>query len=124
MLRWIGFGVLGLLALAVVAIAAAYLLIGHYDLGPFAARRASAALSRPVAIGGLHVTPGRWVMVDLDRVRLDNIDGGSRPAMLELAHLTAEVDALSLLHGPAVLRRLAVDGLSVLLERTASGAAN
>jgi len=124
MLRWIGFGVLGLLALALVAIGAAYLLIGRYDLASFAAGRASAALGRPVAVGGLHVTPGRWVMVDLDRVRLDNIDGGSRPAMLELAHLTAEVDALSLLHGPAVLRRLAVDGLSVLLERTAGGTAN
>lgn len=104
--------------------AAAFLLVGRYDFGPLAARRAAAALGRPVSIGRLHIAPGRWITVDLGGARLDNVAGGSRPAMVEVERLTAEVEAASLLRGPVVVRRLAVGGLSVLLERTAEGGAN
>lgn len=58
---------------------AAYLLVGRFDLGRFAAGRASAALGRPVTIAGLHVTPGRWITVDLSDVQVANVTGGSRP---------------------------------------------
>ncbi len=100
------------------------MLIGRIDLAPFAARRASAALGRSVAIGSLHVTPGRWLTVELDGLRIDNLPGGSAPAMAELRHLSAEVEALSLLHGPTNIRGLAVDGLTVLLEHVADGRKN
>lgn len=115
--RRIGLVALGLALTLVVAIAAAWLLIGRYDFAGFAAARASAALGRTVTIGGLHVTPGRWIAVELGGVRLDNIAGGSRPAMFELGHLSAEVEALSLLRGPVAVRRLALDRPSLLLER-------
>lgn len=104
--------------------AAAFLFVGRYDFGPFAAGRAGDALGRPVAVGGLRVSPGRWVTVDLTGARLDNAAGGSRPAMVEVGRLVAEVEAVSLLRGPVVVRRLEIDGLSVLLERTADGTPN
>ena len=44
--------------------------------------------------------------------------------MAALQRLTAEVETLSLLHGPARIRQLEIDGLSVLLERTADGTPN
>ncbi len=124
MVRWIASIALGLAALLIVLLVAAWLLVGRFDLGPFAARRASAALGRPVAIGSLHVTPGRWITVELRGARLDNLPGGSRPVMAEFTSATAEVEALSLLRGPTVIRRLAVDGLQVLLERTADRTAS
>ncbi len=124
MRRWAAYAALGLVAVLVAAGMAAYLLAGRLDLAPLVARRASAALGRPVAIASLHVTPGWWIKVDVGGFRLDNVAGGSRPAMVELGHLTAEVEAVSLLHGPAVVRGLTVEGLSVLLERTAERTAN
>lgn len=120
MARWIAWIALGF----AVLIAAAWLLVGRFDFGPLAARRASAALGRPVAIEALRVTPGRWIGVELRGARLDNIAGGSRPAMAELGAATAEVEAVSLLRGPVVIRGLAVDGLRVLLERAADGTGN
>lgn len=117
----VALGALGvLLALGV----AGFFLLGQVDLGPFAARRASASLGRPVAIGALHVTPGRWIAVELRDARIDNLPGGTRPAMAAVDRLTAEIDVLSLLHGPAIVRTLRIDGLSVLLERAADGVRN
>jgi len=118
----IAFGLVALLAAAGVA---AFFVVGRVDLGPWAARRASAALGgRAVAVGALHVVPGRWIAVDLQDVRIDNLPGGTRPTVATLDRLTAEVDALSLLHGPAVVRTLRIDGLSVLLERLADRTKN
>ncbi len=107
---------LGLIALLGVAGVAAFFVVGRVDWGPWAARRASAALGRTVAVGALHVAPGRWITVDLRDVRIDNAPGGTRPTIATLDRLTAEIDALSLLHGPAVVRTLRIDSLSVLLE--------
>ncbi len=107
-----------------LAAASGLALLGRVDLGPLVATRAAAALGRGVAIGGLHVTPGRWLAVELTGLRIDNIEGGTRPAMVELGRLRLEVELRSLLTGPPVLRGVAVEGLSVLLERTADRRAN
>ncbi len=116
---------LGLVALLAAVGVAAFFVVGRVDLGPWAARRASAALGgRAVAVGALHVVPGRWIAVDLQGLRIDNLPGGTRPAIATLDRLTAEVDALSLLHGPAVVRTLRIEGLSVLLERLADRTKN
>ena len=115
---------LGFVALLVVAGVAAFLVVGRLDWGPWAARRASAALGRGVAVGALHVAPGRWTAVDLRDVRIDNLPGGTGPALATLERLTAEVDLLSLLRGPAAVRTLRIDGLSVLLERLADRTRN
>jgi uncharacterized protein involved in outer membrane biogenesis len=117
--RWFIYGFLGLVGLLVVAVATLYLLTGHFNLASLASGRASAALGRQVTIDALHINPGRWITIEVDAARLANVPGGSRPMMVELRHLTAEVDALSLLHRPLIVRRLVVDGLSILAERTA-----
>jgi AsmA family protein len=122
--RWLIYSFLALLGLLLVAIAAVYLLIGHFNLASLASSRASAALGRQVTIDALHITPGRWITIEVDAARLANVPGGSRPVMVELRHLTTEVDALSLLHRPLIVRRLVVDGLSILAERTADHTPN
>ncbi len=124
MARRIALAALAIVAALAAAGVAAFLLIGRYDLGPLVAGRASAAFGRNVTIEGLHVTPGKWIKVDLTGLKVANIDSGSRPTMLELRHLTVEVEAITLLHGPAVVRRSTIDGLSLLLERTADRTAN
>jgi AsmA family protein len=122
--RWFIYVFLGLMGLLFVAIAAVYLLVGHFNLASLASGRASAALGRQVTIDALHITPGRWITIEVDAARLANVPGGSRPMMVELRHLTAKVDALSLLHRPLIVRRLVVDGLSILAERTAGHTPN
>lgn len=109
-----------ILVVAILTIGVAgYLLLSRVNLAPFVAGRAGSALGRGVTINGLHVTPGRWTRVDLDGVQIANASGGSRPAMVKLGHLTAEIDTVSLLRRPVVVRQLDIDALSILLERTA-----
>jgi len=101
-----------------------YFLLDRLDLASMAANRASKAFGRLVSIGSLHVTPGRWVRFDLRHGRLENLPGFTRPTMAEVAGVTGEVDAISLLHGPLVVRGLVVDDLQLFLEHTAEGARN
>jgi uncharacterized protein involved in outer membrane biogenesis len=122
--RWIAYGVLGLLATILLLGVAGFLLLDRFDLGPLAAARASAALGRSVSIAGLHVTPGRWLTIRMKGVKVANIPGGTRPEMMALASLSAEIEAWPLLHGPANIRRLEIDGLSVVLEHGANDVAN
>ena len=124
MLRWIGRGLLALLLLVVAGLVATWLLLDRYDLALPAATRASARLGRPVSIGSLHITPGRWLRLELRQAKVDNIAGGTRPAMVEVASVVAEVEATSLVWGPPVVRSLVVDGLQVFLEHVADGTAN
>ncbi len=125
-MRWgrAALGLLGSVALVAAAGAAAWVWVGQADFAALAAGRASAALERPVQVGTLRVAPGRWLRVEASGVRLDNVDGGTRPAMATLERLAVEVEALSLLRGPAVVRRLELDGLQVLLERGAGSVRN
>ena len=124
MLRWLGLGLLGLMVLLVAGGTVAYMLLDHYNFGPLASSRASAALGRKVSIESFHVTPGRWILVEMRSARLDNLPAGTRPLMAEVTSAVAEIDAKSLLHGPLLVRRLVVDGLKVLLERTADTTPN
>jgi uncharacterized protein involved in outer membrane biogenesis len=124
LIRWVAYIAGGLLVVVLIAAGAAFVLLDRFDLGPFAASRASAALGRSVTIAALHVTPGRWLTVKLEGVQIANLPGGTRPELATLRDLTAEIDALSLLHGPAVIRHLDVDGLSVLLERVGGATRN
>ncbi len=103
----------GLLGLAVAAL---WVALPRYDWGPFAARRASAALGRTVTIGALHVSPGRWLGLEANTLDVANVPGGTAPAMATVRRLVAELDLLSLLHGPLVLRGVMVEGAELLLE--------
>ena len=101
---------------------AGWLLLGKADLGPLAARAGGAWLGRPVALGSLHLTPGRWIALRLTDGRLEGLPGGA--PLFQVGRLQAEVDALSLLRGPVMVRRLEADGLRLTLERDAAGRGN
>ena len=123
-MRWIAYAAGVLLAIVIVAGAGLFLLLDRFDLGGFAAAQASAALGRGVSIAALHVRPGAWVAVELKDLRVANLPGGSRPDMVRLGRLTAEVSLASLLRGPPVIRHARIDGLSVVLERVGGQARN
>ena len=114
----------GACVLALGLVAAGYAMLRYGDIGPFVAARASAKLGRAVTLGAVHAVPGRWTTVEIEGVTIPSIPGGSGPPMVTLRRATAEVDVLTLLHGPVLLRNATVDGLSVLLERTADRTPN
>jgi AsmA family protein len=123
-LRWIlGIG-LGLVILLIAVVGAIFTLADRYDLGPLAARRLTTSLERQVTIGSLYVTPGRWLHVELRDFRLANLPGGTQPVMATVTTASAEIEAMSLLYGPLVMRGLSVNGLQVLLERTSDDRKN
>ena len=121
---WLLRGLAVLLVVAVGASVAAYVFVGRYDFGHWAAGWASSHLGRTLAIDSLRVTPGAWLEVEMRGARLDNLPGGTRPVMAEVAQVSAEVQAVSLLRGPAVVRKLTINGASVLLERMADRTGN
>ncbi|MDB5370281.1 MAG: hypothetical protein JWP20_1839 [Roseomonas sp.] len=110
MLRWFAW-IATLLAALLVA---AWLLVGRFDLGPLAAWGAAQALGRDAGFGALHLTPGRWITLALRDARLEGPPGGPGP-MMEIGSASMEVDALSLLSGAPLIRRLALDGLRLQL---------
>ena len=115
MRRWVK---LSLTAAAVLA--AGTLAIGGYvwaNLATIVADRASKATGRTVTIGALHLSPGRWIGVDLRDARIANLPGGTRPEMATLGHLAGEVSLWPLLHGTVLARAVQVEDADILLEK-------
>ena len=123
-MRWLGWAVGIVLVVLVAGAAGLFVFGGRLELAGLAAGRASARLGRAVGVGSLHVTPGRWVTVELRDARVANLPGGTRADMAVVGRVSAEVQLTSLLRGPPVVRKLVVDGVDVLLERTAAGVRN
>ena len=115
---------LGLVVLLIAVVGAIFALGDRYDLGPLAAGRLTTSLARKVTIGSLYVTPGRWLHVELRDFQLDNLPGGTQPVMMTVTTAGAEIEAMSLLHGPLVVRGLIVNGLQILLEHTSDDRKN
>jgi uncharacterized protein involved in outer membrane biogenesis len=118
---WIG---LGFIVLLIAVGGAFFAFADRYDLAPLVAGRLTASLERKVIVGSLHVTPGRWLHVELRDFQLDNLPGGTQSIMTTVSSASAEIEAMSLLRGPVVVRGLTVNGLNVLLERTSDGRKN
>ncbi len=89
----------------------------HMDLARLAEAQASARTGRAVSIGSLKLGLGRTVTLELSDATLPNLPGGSEATMATLKHAVVETDLQSILHGPILLRRVAIQGLSLLLER-------
>lgn len=119
--RWI---IGGVLALPVLAVVVALVALPRIDLAAMVAARATASLGRSLTIESLRVTPGRSIGIAVRGVRLANIEGGSAPAMMELAGAEAEFDLVALLGGSILVRRLHAEGFTLLLERSADRRAN
>lgn len=112
--------VASLAALLPAALGAAWFLLPRIELAPYVVTRAAAAAGRGLSIESLRVTPGRNLGVALRGVRLANIEGGTQPDMMTLAALDLELELWPLLlRREVVATRVSIDGLSLLLERTA-----
>jgi uncharacterized protein involved in outer membrane biogenesis len=122
--RTIALAAAGLLLLLVSATAGALAWFTHADLAPYAARYASAKLGRPVSIGALTVGWNGGAAITLQDLRMDNIAGGSASDMVSLRRLNAVIGWRSIVSGPLTIQSATIDGLTILLEHVASGAAN
>jgi uncharacterized protein YhdP len=84
-------------------------------------RRLSAALSTPVVVDELSVSPGSLFRVDARGVRAwPGADG----AGLEIQSVSGSIDALSLLIGKVGLRRVRIDGASLRISAVGDAGPN
>lgn len=124
-LKWIGYGVLGLVGLVVVAVAAVVLLFDWNDARGFVARRASAALGREVAIeGDLKVRIGNPLHIHVEGLRVANAPWSDEKDMVALRALDATLRPWPLLKGDWEFPELRFDGPRIVLEKNDKGEAN
>ncbi len=111
-------GAVALLAIAGIAV------LHNTDWRAYIEREATAALERPLTIGTLQIGWGRRLTLDATDIRLRNVDWGSRPDMISIVALSAEIDLFSLLGGVLRFERLAMEKPVILLERRPDGTPN
>jgi AsmA family protein len=116
--------VLGLLSATVALGAIAVALLVTIDLRPFIEWYATKSLDRRLAIGTLRIGWGNPLTVELHDLRLANAPWGSRPDMVQIESLSAEIEAWSLLGGVLRFRKLDLVKPSIILERDADGSGN
>jgi len=117
----------GLLLLLAVVVAGLWSAPGQRVVHDAFASWASAQLGRTVRIDGdFGLKLGRHIQLSASGVHVANTQWGSRPDMLIADRVTIEFDAGSLLtRSPTlIIDEVRVDGLDVLLERTADDAEN
>ena len=118
----------GVLALALVAVVAAVAFGVAIDASRWrdaAGQQLSAALGRPVTLGGaLELTLGRELVLRVGRVRILNPAGFAAPELLAVGEARARFDLFDLLRGRPRLRSLAASDVALWLERSADGRAN
>jgi uncharacterized protein involved in outer membrane biogenesis len=118
----------GVLAVVIVAVAAAVAFGAAIDASRWrdaAAQQVSAALGRPVTLGGaLELTLGRELVLRVGEVRIPNPAGFAAPELLAVGEARARFDLLDALRGRPRLRSLAASDVGVWLERSADGHAN
>ncbi|MFT8479794.1 MAG: hypothetical protein ABF704_08600, partial [Gluconobacter oxydans] len=118
MLRWFLVSILSLTVLLLALFGAGWIWIDHKDLAAFATAKLGKKLDRPVHIGALHIHPGTWLTIEADDVSVANIASGTRPQMMTLGHLNAQVRLTSLIWGPPETRNIVISKFSGLFERT------
>lgn len=123
--KWIGYGLLGLVGLVVVAVGAVLLLFDWNDARGFVARHASSALNREVAIDGdLRVHLGNPIRIHLEGLRVANADWAQDKTMAEIKVLDATLRPWPLLRGDWELPELKFQGPKLILEKNEKGEAN
>lgn len=118
LLRWFLVSILSLTVLLLAMFGAGWIWIDHKDLAAFATAKLEKKLDRPVHIGALHIHPGTWLTIEADDVSVANIASGTRPQMMTLGHLGAQVRLTSLIWGPPETRNIVISKFSGLFERT------
>jgi uncharacterized protein involved in outer membrane biogenesis len=105
------------LAVVLMLLAGGAFALSRMNLAKTTSGYLSDKIGRKLTIASAKLQWGNPLRVDLGGVTLANMEGGSQPDMIALAHLFAEVSPHSLIFGPLVLKHLSIDGASLLLER-------
>jgi len=123
-LRLVAIVILSLLLVLVLVAGGAMLWVTSLDYRSLAERKGSEALGRKVTIGALKIGWGDPLTIELRDLRVANAPWGTRPEMVKLEHLYAQIDVRALLKGTIRYRRLDVTRPDILLERDAKGSGN
>lgn len=119
---------LAMTALSVALVATAAAMLRSMDLGPYrslVAGRIETAIGRDLTLGGgLHLDVSLHPAIVADDLALANASWGSRPQMVTVRRLEAELELLPLLAGEIRIRRVALIGVDVLLETDSAGHGN
>ncbi len=126
-IRGLGIALAVVLLLVGAAIAGMFTTIGQETVRGELASRLSTKLGRAVHIDGamtLHL--GRSIQISAADVRVANVTWGSRSDMLVASRVIVALDVASLFtRSPTlIVNQVQIDGLDLLLERTAQGANN
>ena len=122
--RSIGFALAGLVILLLLAVGAIAAWLSHADLKPLVEREASAALGRTVTFGSFRVRWGDPLQVDFSDLAIANAPWGSKPQMVRVGKLSAQLEVGPLLRGALHYRQLRMSDVSVVLERDPHGVGN
>lgn len=117
-MRWLTSLALIVPAITACTLGAGLYWVDHKDFASLAAQRIAHATGRNVEIHHLHVRAGLWLTADLEGLSIANIPGGSRPQMITLDTLHAQIRLTTLLHGPVQSRDVIITGFSGIFERT------
>ncbi len=124
MRKWIVIAVVILIVLPLVAVGGVVVWAMNADFRPFAERKLSAALERPVTIGSLSIIWGDPLTVEIRDVTIANPPWGEPPQMLTLGRVFARIDTMPLLHGTLRYQQLDIEKLDLVLERNEKGIGN
>jgi len=92
---------------------------------PWIAAQLSEALARPVSLEGpVKLTLGRVARLEVASLTLANTAWGQQPWLARAERAEVAVEAWSLWRGPVHIRRIGLEGISVLLEQSADGTPN
>lgn len=120
----LGFAATTLVVLLLLAAAGFAMWLRTADLAPLAAREASAALGRDVAIGQLEIDWGDPVRVEISDLAIANAPWGSRKDMIRIGRFAALLDAGALWRGQLRYERLRILDADIVLERDEQGTGN
>ena len=124
-LKWIGIGLLGLVALVVAGAGIALAVFDWNDARGFVARQATKALGREVAIdGNFSVDLGDPIRIHVEGLRVANTEWAAEKTFAELKALDAELRLWPLLRGNIELPRLALTEPKIDMEKNKEGQNN
>ncbi|HKP27298.1 MAG TPA: AsmA family protein [Dongiaceae bacterium] len=122
--RYVSLGLAGLVVLLLLGAGAGALYLSRADLKPLVEREASDALGRRVSFGSFQVRWGDPLRVDFTDLAIANAPWGSKPQMVRVGKLSAQLEVGPLLHGVLHYRQLRLSDVTVVLERDPHGIGN
>lgn len=108
---------LALILVPVTAIGLAVALIDPNDWKPEIEAAVQKATGRQLVLGGpIHISYSLWPVIEVSQVQLANLPGGSRPAMMRMDRIQAQVNLFALLRQQIEITHLDLTGPNILFE--------